>query len=299
MGRREDGSLEKGKVTLAAALVRAMAIALSLVVGAGVTSCSFAYHSLSREETQGQWSETVDGHTVYVMLASDGTVSVTGIPVAALGDRDNADAPGGQLDWNDLTNLSGTWHYSEAHDREAAYVWTNLIDTETELAVPVDFDLQGERLLMYYGYIEYDNHLTFTRTADQPVQPEQELLPRQTFFGTWVGGTADHQATIEFAADGTMTFTNLPVDLVRSDGTAEIDWDRVISFSASWSWTEDPITADSYIGVNLHPRPSEAEFDWMVMGVSADGSDITLHLRTGQVVWDRHLDFHRSPEQTK
>jgi hypothetical protein len=278
--------------------MRAVAVALTVLAAVGLASCSARNSSLTREEVQGQWSSTVDGHTVDLELASDGTVTVTGIPVAAASWHANPDDPPAELDWSEVTDLSGTWTFFEPYAANRASVGSSLSDSATGEPVAFGLDLDGEHLVVHYGYFEYGERLEFTRTTSQTPQPQQQLLSRDDSVGTWVGGTSAHEATVEFDADGTVAFSNLPIDLLRSDGAAEIDWRSTLDFTAKWLWAQNPITPHSAISVSIHPRPSGVEFDGTVMRVSVRDSTITLRMDSGQVTWDRHVDFQQLPDQS-
>ena len=273
------------------------AVIVALVAAASTVSCAVNRGSLTREETQGQWIHTDGGHTVTLDLASDGTVAVTGIPVTALTLYDDPDAAVGDLDWSTVTDLSGTWSYYEPYDGNPPSISSSLTDTANQRDVSAQLEFSGTSLVIWYGYVEYSEHVVFTRAAKQEAQPDVLLLPRATFVGTWVGGTTDHEATVSFDVDGSMEFSNLPLDLVRSDGAAEIDWSRTISFPARWTWANDPVTPESSVYLHIYPRPSGVEFDGTTMDVLISGSSVTLRMHSGQVTWDRHLVFHRATDE--
>jgi len=278
-------------------LVRRFAATVAIASIASLTSCAIAlpdFESLSRAQAQGEWIATADGHTVSLDLASVGTVTVAGIPESALETYDSADDAPVHLDWSRLANLSGTWSFFEPYAGNPASIQSSLSNAATHEQVSSGLALDGTSIVFYYGNIEDNTGLTFKKSAHQSAQTHVQLVSRRAFLGTWVGTTPGHKVTAKFNGDGSVAFSDLPLDLLRSDGSAQITWSSTRSFSASWIWSEDPITPNSALSISLNPRPSGSEFDVTRMDVLVSGSMISLRMRSGLVSWDRHIDFLRS-----
>lgn len=270
-------------------------VLISAVVGvAGCVPLFASLSSMSRAEVQGLWTCTTGGHTVQANLASDGTVTVTGIPVAALQEYDSSDGRA-DLDWRRLADVTGTWSYFENYADNPSSIYASLVDPATGEEAFTQLELSGPQLLIYYGYVEDGTALSCTKSGNQPAQPDQELLSRDAFVGVWVGGTSPHSTTIQFYADGSVAFTELPAELLRSDGSEQINWDRTVDFTAAWLWAQDPITPYSSITITMAPRPPGSEFDVTGLDVNVDGSEVTLRMRSGADTWDRHINFQRAP----